>query len=212
MIVEISASILSLDWSDQTVVDQAVMRISNANYVHFDIEDGKFVKEKSYNHELVAATNTGHLKKDVHLMIKAPEKAVDKYIKAGASILSFHAEAVRSPKKLIEKIKSKGVLAGLAISPETPVKKVEKYLPDADYALVMTVHPGKGGQKLIKKTITKVRQLRKKYPHLLIEVDGGINDKNAGELVSAGANIIVSGSYIFNSPNPKVAIDILRNA
>jgi ribulose-phosphate 3-epimerase len=214
MIAKISASILGLDWSEQTAVDQAIMRITSANYVHFDIEDGRFVKEKSFDHKLVAETSllgTG-LEKDVHLMITEPEKSALKYIKAGACMISFHVEAAKSPKKLIDKIKSKGVLAGIAISPATPIKKIEHLLDDADYVLVMTVKPGKCGQKLIRSTIGKVKALRKKKPGLIIEVDGGINDKNAGELVKAGANILVAGSFIFKSQDPKMAIDLLRNA
>jgi len=214
MIANISASILSLDWADQTVVDQAVMRVTNANFIHFDVADGKFVKEKSFDWKLVAATKldgTG-LQKDVHLMINAPEKVAAKYLSAGANMISFHAEACKSVKKLAEKIRAGGALCGLAISPDTPVKKIEKHLASVDYVLVMTVKPGKGGQTLLKKTITKIKQIRKKYPHLPIEADGGINDKNAGELIAAGANILVSGSYIFNSKDPKLAIDLLRNA
>jgi ribulose-phosphate 3-epimerase len=211
MIVEISVSILSLDYTDQTIIDQAVMRISNANYLHFDVMDGKFVKEKTFGAELVESTKTT-LHKDVHLMVKQPEKAVAKFIKAGANMISFHAEASRSPKKLIEKIKAAGVSAGIAISPATPTTKIDKLLDDVDYVLVMTVKPGKGGQKLIKSTIKKVKALRKKKPGLTIEVDGGINADNAGELINAGANIIVAGNYIWKNRDPKIAIDILRNA
>jgi ribulose-phosphate 3-epimerase len=214
MIAKISASILGLDFSDQTIVDQAVMRATNANYIHFDIADGKFVKEKSFDHKLVKDTNlsgTG-LQKDVHLMISQPEKYVGKYIKAGAEMISFHAEACKAPKKLLDKIRNNGILAGIAISPGTPLKKIEKLLDDADFVLIMTVKPGKGGQKLLKSSIKKVISLRKKRPGLLIEVDGGINDKNAGELIDAGASILVSGSFIFKSADPKHAIDLLRNA
>lgn len=210
MITQISVSILSLDYEDQSIIDQALMRISTANYVHFDVMDGKFVKEKTFGHELVKNTVTS-IQKDVHLMVRQPEKVVDKYIKAGASIITFHAEATKSPGKLIDAIKKKGVFAGLAISPETPVKKIEKFLDDIDLVLVMTVKPGKGGQKLIKATLKKIKMLRKKKQDLVIEADGGINDKNASEIVAAGADILVSGSYIWKSNDPKLAIDLLRN-
>jgi ribulose-phosphate 3-epimerase len=214
MIPEISVSILSLDYSDQTVIDQAVLRITNANYIHFDVEDGKFVKEKSFGADVVKNINLSgtKLEKDVHLMIKDPEKQVEKFIKAGASMISFHIEAVRNPKKLIEKIKAKGVMAGIALSAATPLKSIEKYLDLADYVLVMTIKPGLAGQKLIKTAAKKIKTLRKKYPRLIIEVDGGINDKNAGELIGFGANILVSSSYIWKSKDPKLAIDLLRNA
>jgi ribulose-phosphate 3-epimerase len=212
MITQISVSILSLDYNDQTVIDASIMRITNANYVHFDVMDGKFVKAKTYDDKIVKATNAGVLKKDVHLMIKDPEKAIDKYLKAGADMISFHAEASKTPKKIIDKIRKKGALAGIAISPKTAIKKIEKLLSDVDFVLVMTVEPGRGGQKLIKACLKKIKELRKKNPALIIEADGGINDKNAGEVINAGADIIVSGSYIWKSTDPKLAIDLLRNA
>jgi ribulose-phosphate 3-epimerase len=127
-------------------------------------------------------------------------------------MISFHAEATKSPAKLIEKIKSKGVMAGIAISPSTPIKKIEKLAAKLDYILVMTVKPGKPGQKLIKTAVKKVQSLRKKYPGLNIEVDGGINAQTAREVIEAGANFLVAGSYIFKSQDPKIAVDILRNA
>ncbi len=212
MITQISVSILSLDYTDQTIVDAAVMRITNANYLHFDVMDGKLVKQKTFGDGLVKNTHTGVLKKDVHLMIKQPEKLVDKYIKAGADIITFHAEACKAPKKLIEKLRKKGIIAGLAISPATPVKKIEKLLGDVDLVLVMTVKPGKGGQKLIKACLKKIAQIKKKRPELIVEVDGGINDKTASEAIDAGADILVAGSYIWKSRDPKLAIDLLRNA
>ncbi|MBN2142825.1 ribulose-phosphate 3-epimerase [Candidatus Woesearchaeota archaeon] len=214
MIIRVSASILGLDYSDQTAIDQAVLRITNANYVHFDIADGKFVKEKSFGSDVVARTSLSgtKLEKDVHLMVKDPEKEVDKYLEAGADMISFHAEASKAPDKLLGKIRAAGVQAGLAISPSTTLKSIEKYLDNLDFVLIMTVKPGKPGQKLLKTTIKKVASLRKKRPHLDIEVDGGINAGNAGELIDAGATILVSGSYIFNSEDPKIAIDLLRNA
>ncbi len=212
MLVKVSASILSLDYTDQTVVDQAVMRVSNADFIHFDVMDGKFVPQKTFNYELVKNTSTGLIKKDVHLMIKQPEKVIDKYIAAGANMLSFHAEVTCSPAKLIKKIKNKGVMAGIAISPDTTLKKIEKLLDDVDFVLVMTVKPGKPSQKLIASAIKKAKSMRKKKPMLSIEVDGGINADTAREVIEAGANILVAGSYIFKSQDPKIAVDILRNA
>ena len=188
------------------------MRVSNADFIHFDVMDGKFVKDKTFDAEFVKSINTFPIKKDVHLMAKQPEKLADEFIAAGADMLSFHAEVTKSPKKLIEQIKDKGVLAGIAISPSTPLKKVEKLLDLVDYVLVMTVKPGKPNQKLIASTVKKVKSLRKKKPLLTIEVDGGINAETAHQVIEAGANILVAGSYIFKSPDPKIAVDILRNA
>lgn len=211
MIIQVGVSILSLDYEDVSVIDQALMRASNANSVHFDVMDGKFVKEKSFDHELVEKVQT-NLKKAVHLMVKQPEKVVDKYIKAGADIIIFHVEATRAPKKLIEQLKKKGVKVGMALNPETQLKKVEKLLPELDLVLVMTVHPGKGGQKMLKTPLKKVKSIHKSFPMLDIAVDGGVNADNAHEIIEAGANILVSGSYVFESADPKLAIDLLRNA
>ena len=211
MIIQVGVSILSLDYEDISVIDQALMRASNANSVHFDVMDGKFVKEKSFDYELVEKIRT-NLKKVVHLMVKQPEKVVDKYIKAGADEIIFHIEATRSPKKLIEKLKEKGVKVGIALNPETPLKRIEPYLKQIDLVLVMTVKPGKGGQKMLKAPFKKVKGIRKKFPMLDIAVDGGINADNAHEIIEAGVNILVAGSYVFGSEDPKLAIDLLRNA
>jgi len=211
LIIQVGVSILSLDYKDASVIDQALMRVSNANFVHFDIMDGRFVPEKSFDYKLVKQVKT-NLKKIVHLMVKQPGNVVDKYIRAGADTILFHVEATRGVKKLVRYIKEKGVKAGIALNPETPLKKIENYLPDVDVVLVMTVKPGRGGQKMLKTPLRKVRSVRKKYPLKDIAVDGGINAGNAHEVIEAGANILVSGSYVFNSDNPKLAIDLLRNA
>jgi ribulose-phosphate 3-epimerase len=103
-------------------------------------------------------------------------------------------------------------MTGIALSAATPLKSIEKYLDLVDYVLVMTIKPGPAGQKLIKAAAKKIKTLRKKYPDLIIEVDGGINDKNAGELIEFGANILVSSNYVWKSKDPKLAVDLLRNA
>ncbi|MBU1198337.1 MAG: ribulose-phosphate 3-epimerase [Nanoarchaeota archaeon] len=211
MIVKVGVSILSLDYNDITVINQALMRVDTANSVHLDVMDGKFVPQKTFDHTLLEKIDT-KLNKIVHLMVKQPEKIVDKYIKAGAEGIIFHIEAIRSPKKLIEHLKKKKVSVGIALNPETPLKKIEKILPDVDLVLVMTVKPGKGGQKMMKTPLKKVKSIRKKYPMKDIAVDGGINADTAYLAIEAGANILVSGSYIFNSNDPKLAIDLLRNA
>lgn len=211
MIVEVGVSILSLDYEDMPVIDQALMRASTANYLHLDVMDGKFVPGKSFDHKLVKEIDT-NLKKVVHLMVKQPEKVVDKYIKAGADSISFHVEATRAPKKLVEHLKKKKIRAGIALNPETPLKKIEKLLPIVDFVVVMTVNPGKEGQKMLKTPLKKVKSIRKKFPVKDIVVDGGINDKTAHLAIEAGANILVSSSYVFGSSDPKLAIDLLRNA
>lgn len=211
MIVEVGVSILTLDYEDMPVIDQALMRVSTANSLHLDILNNSLYPFKSFDHKLVKEIQT-NLRKVVHLMIKQPEKVVDRYIRAGADTIIFHIEATRAPKKLVEKLKKKKIRIGIAISPETPIKKIEKMVPEIDLVLVMTVKPGKGGQKMLKTQLTKVKSLRKKFPMKDIAVDGGINDKTAHLAIEAGANILVSGSYVFGSPDPKLAIDLLRNA
>jgi ribulose-phosphate 3-epimerase len=211
MIPEVSVSILGLDWSDRSMIEQALLRASNANSVHFDMLDGKFVKEKSFGTEFVESVQTS-LPKDAHLMVKQPEKYIDALAKAGVKLVFFHVEATRSPKKLIEKIKEKNMRAGIAVDPETPVKKIERYLDSVDAVLVMLIHPGASGRKMISSTLKKVKDIKKKRPSLIVSVDGGINDKTASKAISAGADVLVSCSYVFKSKDPKHAIDILRNS
>jgi len=145
-------------------------------------------------------------------MVKQPEKVVDKYIRAGADGVIFHIEATRSPRRIIEKLKKRGVRVGIALNPETPIKRIESFLSDIDFVLVMTVHPGRGGQRMLRAPLKKVKSLRKKHPMLDIAVDGGVNADNAHEIIEAGANILISGSYVIKNDDPKLAIDLLRNA
>jgi ribulose-phosphate 3-epimerase len=212
LIIQISPSILSTDFTDNSIVEKSIMRVSNADFIHFDVMDGKFVESTTFDHNVVKDAKMHGLLKDVHLMVEKPEEVVDDYINAGANIITFHVEACKDPGKLIDKIKESNIMAGISLKPDTPLKDIEKYLDKIDLVLVMTVEPGKGGQKMIKETLDKIKTIRKKYPTLNIEADGGINDKTAGEVIDAGANILVSGSYIFSSTEPKIAVDILRNA
>jgi ribulose-phosphate 3-epimerase len=143
-------------------------------------------------------------------MIENPEKYIEFFAKAGAAIITVHAEATKDLKGLLEKIKSYGVKAGVSIKPKTPISKIQKVLDLVDMVLVMTVEPGFGGQKFIEKMMDKVKALRAKKPKLDIEVDGGINEETAKIAVKAGANILVAGSYIFGAKNKKKAIDSLK--
>ncbi len=174
-----------------------------ADLYHLDVMDGQYVKYKT-----VDSTYLEQLKEkstllfDVHLMVKNPEKVVAKYIKAGANIITIHYEVFENEEKLIDLlkyIKSKGVMAGLAIDQETKIEVVEKLLPLLDLVLVLCVKAGKGGQEFNKNALQKIKYIRSLDENVLIEVDGGINDKTGAQCVRAGADILVSGSYIYNN-------------
>lgn len=179
-------------------------RVSNygADMYHFDVMDGVFVKYKTVDHAyLEQLKERTVLLFDCHLMVKEPEKVVDKYIKAGANIITFHQEVLdeEHTHKLIRHIKKKGVMAGLAIDLDTDISKVDPFLKELDVVLIMSVKAGKGGQEFQKSALPKIKYVREKNPNILIEVDGGINDKTSAQVVRAGADIVVSGSFIYNN-------------
>ena len=203
--MKIAPSLLATGFKD---LEKNISKISNADYVHIDIMDGYFVNEKTVNHELVGRIKTG-LVKDVHLMIQTPEKFVKDYIDAGADLISFHIEACSDPSSLIKYIKSFGVKVSIALNPETSVDKVLNYLGRVDQVLVMSVHPGRSGQEFISGCLDKIRLIRRLFPLLDIQVDGGINFESGFQAAKAGANVLVSGSFIFNS-DCKKTIELLR--
>lgn len=147
---------------------------------------------------------------DLHMMVSEPEKWVDDIADAGANQYTFHLEATSNPEALIKQIKDKGMKVGMAIKPKTPVEAVLPYVDQVDMILVMTVEPGFGGQKFMSDMMPKVKMLRVKYPNLDIEVDGGLSPDTIEEAAEAGANMIVSGSAVVKSTDPKSVIDTLR--
>lgn len=213
-IVQISPSILAINYKDEELLKKMLATIdsSHASMIHLDVMDGKFVKNKTFDHTMVEfCKKNSSLMLDVHLMIENPEKYIDEYINAGADILTIHFEATKNPAKLLEYIKSKNVIAGISISPVTPVSKIKKIIEDkiADLVLVMSVEPGNYGQKFIPGSAEKVAEVRGLSKSVTIEVDGGINLKNAGMLRKLGANILVSGATIMKSNNIKKTIRLL---
>lgn len=197
----------SLLAADKTKLEEQIKEIekSKATSVHFDVMDGKFVKPTAFSiEELRALRKMTFLFIDVHLMIEHPEKYFYDYIAAGADLITFHYEAMRSKnacKKLIKKIHSYGVKVGIAISPNTRCNEIVDFLKDIDLVLVMTVEPGYGGQKYINACTEKIsffrNEINKLGKRVYLEVDGGINKETSKIALDAGASVIVAGSYVF---------------
>ena len=151
---------------------------------------------------------------DVHLMIVEPERYTEQFARLGANVITIHQEATRHLHRAVQQIKARKVKAGVSINPATPVSSLEDIIADIDLVLVMSVNPGFGGQAFIDNTYKKLARLREMIElsgsKALIEVDGGVNDRNAAALFDAGADILVAGNYVFKSPDPKAAIDLLK--
>lgn len=179
------------------------MQTYGADMYHLDVMDGLFVKNQTVDYTYLEQLKMSSvLLFDVHLMVQYPTKVINKYAKVGANILTIHYEAFANDKlfvKTLKKIKKLGMMSGMAIDLDTDVKKIEPFLKYCDIVLVMTVKAGKGGQEFNEDALKKIKKIRKLYPNILIEVDGGINAETGSKCVKAGADILVSGSYIYNN-------------
>jgi len=212
--VIVSPSILNVKYEE---LKEKVLEVekSQGNWLHFDVMDGKFVSNKSFESSLLTEIKEySSLFMDVHLMVEDLDKYILEYTKAGANLISFHFEATKEVLKYINLIKEFGLKAGLVIKPETNVNEIVDYLDNVDLILVMSVEPGAGGQKFQDQAINKVKELaklkKKNHLNFLIEVDGGINNKTGKLVKKAGANVLVAGSYIFNSEDITKAIKSLK--
>ena len=207
--VEIAPSILSADFLH---LEDEILKIKNlgCKYLHFDVMDGHFVNNISFGIPVLKCIDHKFgLINDVHLMIENPSIYIKGFIEAGADIITFHYEAMKSEEeifKLIDLIHSYNKLAGLSIKPKTPVSSIEKFLTKLDLVLVMSVEPGFGGQEFIKESLEKIKllkSLKEMNKNFIIEVDGGINGNTAPSCIKAGADLLVSGSYLYKSKNIK---------
>jgi len=210
----IAPSILAADFNNLGK-DIEMINQSEAGYIHFDVMDGVFVPNISFGIPVIE-----HVRKiaqkplDVHLMIVNPDNLIEPFVNAGASIITVHYEACKHLHRTIQIIKNEGVKASVCLNPHTPVAVLEDIIAELDMVLLMSVNPGNGGQVFIENTYKKVEQLKKlveKYnPDCFIEVDGGVNYETGKKLFELGANVLVAGSFVFNSKNPTETIRQLK--
>lgn len=202
MMTKIAPSILSADFSRLAEEAQAAER-AGADWLHVDVMDGRFVPNITMGFVVVEALKrVCGIPLDVHLMVVEPERYVERFVAAGASVVTIHAEATPHVQRALQLIRAAGAKAGLSLNPATPLDWFADVMGELDLALLMSVNPGFAGQKFIHRSFDRLRRLREMRdrlnPRTLIEVDGGVSVANAGELVEAGADVLVAGSAIFN--------------
>ena len=205
----VAPSILSADFLR---LGEAIHMVeeSEAEWIHCDIMDGHFVPNISYGIPVVKAVRPATKKVvDCHLMIEHPELYVGAFAEAGADMITVHQEACTHLDRQVAQIHDLGCKAGVALNPATPVETLVDILHAVDMVLIMSVNPGFGGQKFIPRALDKVRRLRALAPDLLIQVDGGVNAETGAQLVAAGADVLVAGSYVFGAAEPREAIHSL---
>ena len=210
----IAPSVLAADFANLQR-DIEMINTSEADWFHIDIMDGVFVPNISFGMPVLDAINK-HAKKtiDVHLMIVDPDRYIATFKKLGADVLTVHYEACTHLHRTLQAIKAEGMKAGVALNPHTSIDLLEDVIQDIDLVCIMSVNPGFGGQSFIENTYAKVEKLKalinKKNTATIIEIDGGVTNKNAKQLVDAGADVLVAGSYVFNAQDPIATIADLK--
>ena len=211
----IAPSLLSADFGNLEK-DVQMLNRSQADWIHLDVMDGVFVPNISFGMPVIKRVRQLSEKPlDVHLMIVQPERYIHTFKEVGADLLTVHWEASTHLHRTICQIKEEGMLAGVALNPHTPVAGLEDIINDVNMVLIMSVNPGFGGQKFIKRALHKISELRemieRNNSEALIEVDGGVCQDNIADIVSAGADAVVAGNAVFKAEDPEIAIQNLKN-